>query len=79
MQIARELTPQSPRRIVAMMTASFGVGQMAGPLIAGVLADQTGSFVLPSIGAGICLVLSGLAAIAARAPAASQRLGVSVQ
>lgn len=52
---ARHLSAH-PRQALARMTASFGVGQMAGPLFGGVLADKTGSFVAPSIVAAIGLV-----------------------
>ncbi|MEM7508476.1 MAG: YbfB/YjiJ family MFS transporter [Pseudomonadota bacterium] len=44
------------RAIMALMTASFGVGQMTGPLLAGWLRDTTGSFVAPSLIAAFVLV-----------------------
>jgi len=48
------------RAMMAMMTASFGLGQMIGPGIAGWLRDATGSFAVPSVIAALCLVLGGL-------------------
>ncbi|WP_439529582.1 YbfB/YjiJ family MFS transporter [Pannonibacter sp.] len=56
---ARRLTEGDPRRLIAAMTASFGLGQMLGPSFAGFGADLTGSFLLPSLAAATCLILSG--------------------
>ncbi|MFN4010619.1 MAG: YbfB/YjiJ family MFS transporter [Pannonibacter sp.] len=56
---ARRLTEGDPRRLIAAMTASFGLGQMLGPSLAGFGADLTGSFLLPSLAAATCLILSG--------------------
>ena len=63
-EAARALAPGQQRRSFALMTAGFGVGQIAGPVMAGVLLDSTGGFALPSLLATAALV--GAAAIAAR-------------
>jgi hypothetical protein len=43
------------------MTASFGVGQMIGPLFAGVIAEHAGGFLIPSLTAALgLLVAAGL-------------------
>ncbi|GLS31114.1 Predicted arabinose efflux permease, MFS family [Mesorhizobium albiziae] len=57
LQAGRLLAPAAPRRALALMTASFGTGQILGPIAAGYLADWTGSFVVPSIGAALVLLL----------------------
>ena len=44
----------------ALLTAGFGGGQMAGPLLAGMLLDRTGSFALPSLLAGAALLLAAV-------------------
>ena len=62
--VARERTAGDPRRILAAMTASFGVGQIAGPIFAGELHDTLGSFTAPSLVAAAALVLA--AALTAR-------------
>jgi predicted MFS family arabinose efflux permease len=49
MVAARMLWRGDPRRPVALMTASFGVGQIVGPSLSGYLSDQTGNFVLASL------------------------------
>ncbi len=52
------LAPQAPRRIFALMTASFGVGQIIGPIVAGLLAHQTGSYFVASMAASAALILA---------------------
>jgi len=51
-----------PRRMIALMTGIFGIGQMVGPAFAGYLAEITGTFTAPSlIAAGALVVGAGLA------------------
>jgi MFS family permease len=65
---ARALAPSQQHRSFALMTAGFGVGQIAGPIAAGWLLDRTGSFAAPSILAAAALVVgAGLAMRTARA------------
>jgi len=60
LQAARQQAPQAPRRIFASMTASFGLGQIIGPIAAGLLAQMSGDFFLASIVAAAMLVVSGV-------------------
>ncbi|MEM7668171.1 MAG: YbfB/YjiJ family MFS transporter [Pseudomonadota bacterium] len=48
------------RSIMALMTASFGTGQMIGPAVAGWLRDTTGNFILPSLIAACVLVFGAV-------------------
>ncbi len=61
-QAARQLAPLSTRRVFAIMTAAFGLGQIIGPIVAGILAEWSGSFFVPSMLAAGVLVLSAAAA-----------------
>lgn len=51
----RRLAPNSAARVIAIMTAAFGLGQIIGPSLAGWLHDLTGSFLWPSITAAAAL------------------------
>jgi Uncharacterised MFS-type transporter YbfB len=46
---AREAGDGDPRGRIALMTASFGLGQIVGPAFAGFAYDATGSLALPSL------------------------------
>ncbi|MEI2300154.1 MFS transporter [Ensifer sp. MJa1] len=59
LQIGRKLAPESPRKALALMTAAFGIGQIVGPLVAGSLAQRTGSFAAPTLIAAAVLFLCG--------------------
>jgi len=48
------------RAITAIMTASFGLGQMIGPALAGWMRDATGSFAGPSLIAAAALVAGAI-------------------
>jgi predicted MFS family arabinose efflux permease len=58
LQMGRQLAGRSPRRALALMTAAFSTGQIVGPLIAGWLADATGTYFAGSAIAAACLVAS---------------------
>ncbi|MBU0584990.1 MAG: YbfB/YjiJ family MFS transporter [Alphaproteobacteria bacterium] len=58
LRLAQLMAPLSARRALALMTAAFGVGQIAGPVLAGVVAQWSGSFFLPSLGAAAALLAS---------------------
>jgi predicted MFS family arabinose efflux permease len=55
---ARRLAAGAASRIIGLMTASFGLGQIIGPIFAGWVHDMTGNFLLPSIAAAALLLLS---------------------
>jgi predicted MFS family arabinose efflux permease len=66
---ARRLAPANPRPILAVMTASFGFGQVVGPALAGLLSEHTGGFAVPSLLAAAALLVA--AVVVSRVPAAS--------
>jgi len=60
LRAAALLAPAAPRRVFAFMTASFGLGQILGPLVAGALAQQTGDYFIASMAASTALVLAAV-------------------
>lgn len=60
LRIGRQLAPESQRRALAFLTAAFGVGQILGPLVAGLLAERTGSFDAGTIAAAGALLAAAL-------------------
>jgi len=63
---ARQLSSGDPRRTLALMTASFGLGQMIGPTFAGYAFDLTGSFRAPSLAAAAALVIAAVLVLGSR-------------
>jgi MFS family permease len=56
----RKLVTGDVARMIALMTAAFGLGQIIGPIFAGWVHDLTGTFLLPSVAAAAALVLGAL-------------------
>ncbi len=55
---ARELAPDQPRPALAALTGAFGVGQIAGPAVAGFLSDRMGGLLVPSLLAAGGLIIA---------------------
>lgn len=65
MTTAREISlsgsGSDPRRMLGLIVAAFGAGQMIGPAFGGYIAGITGSFVVPSlVASGVLVVAAGL-------------------
>ncbi len=65
LQIARTLAPASPKRALARMTVCFSIGQIVGPLVAGFMAQRSGSFTAASLAAALSLVVVAVLGIMA--------------
>ena len=57
---ARQIAASNQGRVIGWMTASFGLGQLLGPALAGRLAQMTQGFEAPSLVAAL-LLLGGIA------------------
>jgi MFS family permease len=62
---ARELSSGGAQWAIGLTTASFGLGQMIGPTVAGILSDQSGSLRSASFLAAGALVLAATLALRA--------------
>lgn len=63
---ARRLAVGEPRQSLALMTASFGLGQMVGPAFAGYTHGFSGSFLLPSLVASAALLAAAVLVFSTR-------------
>lgn len=61
-----------PRRVIAVMTGIFGIGQMIGPAFAGYIADITGTFTVPTLIAAAALVVAAGLGLMVRAETAKR-------
>ncbi len=60
---ARAMAPAHQRRSFALITAGFGLGQIAGPSVAGFLLDRTSSFAAPSLIAAAAVAIAAVIAM----------------
>jgi MFS family permease len=58
--------PEHAARIFGLVTFVFGLGQIAGPALAGRLAEQSGSFMGSFLMAGICTIVAALLSLLLR-------------
>ena len=56
--IAQRMSTGNPTRLLALMTASFGLGQMVGPTFAGYAYRIGDSFQVPSLAAAVALLVA---------------------
>ncbi|MGD8190732.1 YbfB/YjiJ family MFS transporter [Brevibacillus ginsengisoli] len=57
---AKDLYPLNNRRIIGLLTTIYGLGQMIGPVIAGVLISGRGSYDAALIGASLIVLLGAV-------------------
>lgn len=68
---ARKVAPQATALAIGLMTAAFGLGQIIGPLVAGFLAERSGSFDSSLMLSSAAVVLgAGLLLLIVRTPSA---------
>ena len=58
--LGKGLEPQHSGRVISTLTVVFGLGQIAGPTLAGLLAARTSSFSLPLVLAALVVASGGL-------------------
>ncbi len=65
MSLGQRLAPQQSTRVLGLLTVAYGTGQIIGPLLTGMLAEQTNSFTLPLVGAAAVVAAGGVLLIIA--------------
>lgn len=60
MNLGQRLAPQHSTPVLGLLTAAYGTGQIIGPVLAGMLAEQTASFTLPLVGAAAVVAVGGI-------------------
>ena len=65
-----KLSPHNPSALIGILVVSYGVGQIVGPILAGIAMEQTGYSELGLWSASACSFLSILFMMAATAPKA---------
>jgi MFS family permease len=73
--LAGHLAPSRSAQLIGMLTAVFGVGQMIGPVLGGVIAHRAQNFTPALVAASVC-VLAGGALMALLQPFDPLRHGV---
>jgi predicted MFS family arabinose efflux permease len=68
---ARALAGSRAQRVISLMTVSFSAGQMAGPAVAGMLSERTGSLRAASLLAAAALMVAALLAMGSAASSRS--------
>lgn len=63
--LADQLAPRNSARIIGLLTAAFGLGQIAGPTLAGLLAGRSNSFAPALAAATAMVILAGMLMAAA--------------
>ena len=71
----RQEARRNKKQVVGVLTGFFGIGQIAGPLVAGEMMAAQGSFDLPLLQAAAVMVLGALLLPAGRLPALIRRAG----
>jgi predicted MFS family arabinose efflux permease len=71
--LGSHLQPQHSARLIGILTAVFGIGQVAGPIIAGHLAAESGDFDLALMLAAATVAAGGLLLIVGQAYALRRR------
>jgi predicted MFS family arabinose efflux permease len=65
--LAGFLAPRRSAGVIGLLTAAFGLGQVIGPVLAGIIASRTAGFALP-LAAAAAIVLAGAALMLALQP-----------
>ena len=60
LSLGKVLSPQHSGRIIGLLTAVYGTGQILGPALGGLLAEKTDSFFLPLVAASMVVAIGAV-------------------
>jgi predicted MFS family arabinose efflux permease len=58
--LGEHLAPSRSARLIGMLTTVFGLGQMIGPVLGGVIADRAQNFTPALVAAAVCVLAGGV-------------------
>jgi len=64
LSIGKILKPGQRQIVIGLLTAIYGVGQIPGPLVSGILSGHNGSFASALVMSAIVIIIDGLFLIA---------------
>ncbi len=60
LSIGKTLKPGQSQKVIGLLTAIYGVGQILGPLVSGILSENSGDFVSAIVISAVVVFLGGL-------------------
>ncbi|MGH2615783.1 MAG: YbfB/YjiJ family MFS transporter [Thermomicrobiales bacterium] len=73
--LAGHLAPRRSAGLIGLLTASFGLGQVLGPVLAGIIASRAQGFAPALAGAALLVLLGGVLMLALPEATASRQVG----
>jgi len=64
LSIGKILRPGQSQKVIGLLTAIYGIGQIFGPLVSGILSENSGDFVSAIVISAVVVILGGMILIA---------------
>jgi predicted MFS family arabinose efflux permease len=60
LSIGKILKPDQSQKVIGLLTAIYGIGQILGPLVSGILSKNSGDFVSAIVISAVAVILGGM-------------------